>query len=364
VRTQDTVARLSGDELVVLIPGSPAAEPASTVADRLLRALHVPPLRSGHETVTASIGLAVSQPGDVAEGLLSDADAAMYRAKRHGGARWVLFGSEMREERQNRSVSEAQLRDALANDGLRVLYQPIVSLDDGHTIGAEALVRLRNADGRLLVPDDFIQTAEETGLVLPLGQRVLDHACRQPVRWVNATALEPFVAVNVSPRQLEESHMVTAVASALTASGLSGDRLRLEVTESALLDIGPAVRGTLNELRSMGVQIGVDDFGTGYASMAYVRNLPLDFVKIDKSYVAGMETDARDRAMVEATLTLSHSLGLRSVAEGIETQAHWDILRDLGCSEGQGFLFARPVRSSLVSSSGFCPAPAPPVAGP
>ena len=346
-RPNDTVARFAGDEFLVLTVGTSGGLPVA-LADRLLGALHEPPLRAGAGTVTASMGLAVSHEGVAPEQLLREADAAMYHAKRAGGARWELFGSRLRDELRYRRTAEQRLRKALACDGVRVLYQPVVDLADGRPVGAEALVRLRRSHGGLLAPATFIATAEECGLILPLGQRVLERACEQPLRWEHKSGHPWYVSVNVSPRQLAEADLVAEVTAALAAAALPGDRLRLEITESALLDVDPRVINILNELRAMGIRIGVDDFGTGYASMAYVRHLPLDFIKIDQSFVSGMHDDVHDLAMVEATLALSHRLGLESVAEGIETEAQWHQLRDLGCDAGQGLLFARPTTSELV----------------
>ena len=354
VRPNDTVARSAGDEFLVLtvgpISGSPVALP-----DQLLGALHQPALRVGDVTVTASIGLAVSYEGVAPEQLLREADAAMYHAKRAGGARWEWFGLRLRDEMRHRRTAELQLRKALSSGGVRVLYQRVVDLADGRPVGAESLVRLRQSHGglrrshsSLLSPAKFITTAEECGLVLPLGQEVLERACEQPLRWEHTSGYPWYVSVNVSPRQLAEADLVAEVTAALAAAGLPAHQLRLEITESALLNVSPRVLTILNELRALGIRIGVDDFGTGYASMAYVRHLPLDFIKIDQSFVSGMDHDVHDLAMVEATLTLSHRLGLESVAEGIETEAQWHQLRDLGCDAGQGFLFARPTSSRLV----------------
>jgi len=337
----------------VLTPGSSRGLPVVLrLADRLLGSLLDPPLRIDGETVTASMGLAVSHEGVQPERLLHEADAAMYRAKRTGRARWELFGPKLREELRHRRTTEQRLRRALAGDGVQVHYQSVVELVDGHVLGAEALVRLRRPNGSLQLPETFIPTAEECGLVLPLGQRVLERACDQPLRWQGKTGHPWFVSVNISPRQLAQADLVAEVTSALAAAALPGGQLRLEVTEMALLDVEPRVLDTLDQLRAMGVRIGVDDFGTGYASMSYVRHLPLDFLKIDQSFVSGMHDDPRALAMVEATLALSHRLGLRSVAEGIETEAQWAQLRDLGCDEGQGFLFAKPTSSELVCADG------------
>src|SRR5665648_436029 len=285
VRPNDTVARFAGDEFLVLTIGATSGLPVA-LADRLLGALHDPPLRAGAETVTASMGLAVSYEGVAPEQLLREADAAMYHAKRAGPARWELFGSRLRDELRYRRTAEQRLRKALAGDGVRVLYQPIVDLAAGRPVGAEALVRLQRSHGGLLAPATFIATAEECGLILPLGQRVLERACEQPLRWEHKSGHPWYVSVNVSPRQLAEADLVAEVTAALAAAALPGDRLRLEITESALLDVNPRVMNILDQLRAMGIRIGVDDFGTGYASMGYVRHLPLDFIKIDRSFLS------------------------------------------------------------------------------
>src|SRR5665648_189330 len=236
----DPLARFAGDEFLVLTIGATSGLPVA-LADRLLGALHDPPLRAGAETVTASMGLAVSYEGVAPEQLLREADAAMYHAKRAGRARWELFGSQLRDELRYRRTAEQRLRKALAGDGVRVLYQPIVDLADGRPVGAEALVRLQRSHGGLLSPATFIATAEECGLILPLGQRVLERACEQPLRWEHKSGHPWYVSVNVSPRQLAAADLVAEVTAALAAAALPGDRLRLEITESALLDVNPRV---------------------------------------------------------------------------------------------------------------------------
>jgi diguanylate cyclase (GGDEF)-like protein/PAS domain S-box-containing protein len=353
VRPGDTVARSAADEFLVVTAGTTGGPPvavALAMADRIMGSLLHPPLQARGEPVTASMGLTLSREGARPEQLIYEADAAMQRAKRAGRARWEVFGPELRNELRRQNTSEKRLRQALGSDGVRVLYQPIVDLNDGRAVGAEALVRLRRRNGSLLSPSMFIARAEESGLVVPLGRQVLEHACSQPLFWQARTGHPWFVSVNVSPRELVESDIVAEVTATLAAASLPGDQLHLEINELALLDIGPSVLDTLEQLHEMGVRIGVDDFGTGYASMSYVRRLPLDFIKIDQSFVSGVHDDLYDLAMVEATLALSHRLGLQSIAEGIETEAQRERLRDLGCEQGQGFLFAKPTTSEL-----FCP---------
>lgn len=350
-RPGDTVARFGGDEFLVLGPHIDDTSQAESLGQRLLEAMMTPFPSTHDQPVAASIGIALSDHAVTADQLVQQADVAMYRAKQDGGARLQVFGPQLREELRMRATNESQLRTALDHDGLQVHYQRVVDLRDNQPIGAEALVRIRQSDGSILQPASFISTAEETGLVLPLGRRVLAEACRQPLRWEAESRHRWYVSVNISPRQLKDTDLVGEVAADLRAAGLPGDRLRLEITESALIEVGPPVAEILNRLRGMGIQIGVDDFGTGYASMSYVRHLPLDFVKIDQSFVFGMLDDAHDMAMVEATLALARRLDLQSVAEGIETEAQASRLRELGCTEGQGFLFARPTPSNLICGS-------------
>lgn len=348
VRPGDTVARLAGDEFVVLakdISGPDALALAARVQATMDDVEAGPSPRS---RIGASIGLALSRPGLTAEQLLQQADAAMYQAKRKGGGRWEVFGPELRRRLQHRVTAERRLRDALLDGGVAVRYQPIVALDTGARIGAEALVRLRLADGRLIPPAAFIDVAEETGAVIQLGGTVLREACGQPQQWAQQSGGVWNVSVNVSPRQLAEPAFVDHVHEALEAAHLAPGQLHLEVTEEALMEIRPSLIATLLTLREIGVKIGVDDFGTGFASMSYVRHLPLDFIKVDRAFVAGMLDDAHDLAMVEATLALARRLNLRTVAEGIEHQSQWTTLLQLGCDEGQGYLFGRPEPSERV----------------
>ena len=347
-RRGDTVARWGGDEFLVLAPTLASAQQAKGLARRLLSAAMNPPLEVEGMQVTVSVGVALATRHATADRLVQEADAAMYRAKERGGGTWQLFGPELRRELQMRLSTEEILRNALDEERLRVHYQPVVNLASREMLGAEALVRIQAENGALLSPTAFISTAEDTGLIVPLGRRVLQDACRQPREWQSRTHHPCYVSVNVSPRQLKEADLTVHVRESLAESGLRPEDLRLEITESAFIEIGPSVTRILHVLRDMGVQVGVDDFGTGYASMSYIRHLPLDFVKIDRSFVSGMLTDAHDLAIVEATLALASRLDLHSIAEGIETEEQAERLDQLGCSAGQGYLFSRPLPSESV----------------
>jgi diguanylate cyclase (GGDEF)-like protein/PAS domain S-box-containing protein len=349
VRPGDVVARMGGDEFVVMVDDvvdtAVVTEIAARVRDSLSRAIRV-----AHRgiNVSCSIGIAVSDRPDPAA-LLQEADTALYRAKEKGRNRWELYDETMSVEARRRLDTEELLRTALDEDGLVLAYQPIVDLSDGRVTSVEALLRLRGSDGRLVAPGKFIEVAEETGLIVPVGAGVLDRACRQAARWrQDGRGAGMQVAVNVSPRQLGSPGLPSQVRATLAAWDLPGDHLCLELTENALIDAGFVVRSSLAELKEMGVSIAIDDFGTGWSSLAYLRRFPIDVVKIDRSFVSGLGIDAGDTEVVRAVVGLARALGLEVVAEGVETQAQRRALADLGCSLAQGYLFGRPVAADQL----------------
>jgi diguanylate cyclase (GGDEF)-like protein/PAS domain S-box-containing protein len=348
LRPTDTLARFGGDEFTALLEGVSDARHAMRVADRLGSALRAPFVIDDHQRfVTASVGVALSAGGDDAEALMRDADAAMYRAKELGKARCELFDQSMRERAVERLELEAGLRSALDNDELRLHYQPAVELSDGRIVGVEALLRWEHPELGLLAPDRFIPLAEQTGLIVPIGAWVLAEACRQLDEW---GLPDLWMAVNVSPRQLASDGLVDAVTSALGDVGLDPSRLWLEITESAVIGDPEAAVAKLHQLKSIGVKLAVDDFGIGYSSLANLRELlPVDALKIDRSFVSGVGANADDHAIVESVIGLARSLGLDAVAEGVETSDQASLLADLACSHAQGFHFARPLTPVAAS---------------
>jgi EAL domain-containing protein (putative c-di-GMP-specific phosphodiesterase class I) len=264
----------------------------------------------------------------------------MYQAKLIGGARAVVFDAALGVQVERRSTALRALQSALDERRVVAYYQPIVDLATGRAAGFEALARIAGDEGAVLSPTEFIPAAEESGLVVPLGAEVLGLACEEARRW-QAAGLS--IAVNLSARQFEPGTLPALVRETLERTGLDPNRLHLELTETAIIDLRRDIIEQLGHIRDLGVEIGLDDFGTGYASLTHLRRLPLTFVKIDQSFVAGLETDDEDRRIVAAVVDLATNLGLRSIAEGVETAGHLTRLRELGCDQAQGYLLGRPL---------------------
>ena len=350
------VARLGGDEFVVLQDGLRHPDEAERLALRLLDALARPHQVDGHEVACrASIGLFWSGGADGrdADAVIGDASIAMIEAKRAGGARHVMFEASMRERAARRADIEAQLRTALAEEQLFVVYQPVVGLNpDGstdHAAGVEALVRWQHPVRGLVPPFDFIGVAEECGLIDAIGDFVLERSCRDFMRWREqlGEAAPRLMAVNLSRAQLAQPDWTAKVAAILARSGMPAASLQLEVTESlAAQDEHIQVR--LHELKSLGIKLALDDFGTGYSSLSSLHLLPVDTVKIDRSFVCKADTSHHHRVLIEATVKVAQSLGMNTVAEGIETQAQADAVRAQSCAKGQGYFYSRPLASSAL----------------
>ena len=353
LRAGDTFGRLGGDEFVVICEGLSSPDDATLVAERIVRSLTGPfQLSAGEVFIAASVGVAIAHGGEPeAEQLLADADLAMYRAKERGRGRYTIYDESMRSRLTDRIAIENELRHALQRRELTVFYQPIVELEGSTIAGVEALVRWRHPERGLLGPAEFVGVAEETGLILPLGDFVLAEACGQLARWRGAGIGPPSLsmAVNVSIRQLEHAGFVDRVTTALNNAGLDPSALVLEVTESVLMD-DVTIVGQLSELRALGVQLAIDDFGTGYSSLDRLRRLPVATLKIDKSFVDELETAPAAEPLVAAMIAMAHRLGLGVIAEGVETEGQLHALRELGCGSAQGYLFSRPVPARTLAS--------------
>jgi diguanylate cyclase (GGDEF)-like protein/PAS domain S-box-containing protein len=349
LRPGDTVARLGGDEFTVLLDDIRDVSDATRVADRIQRELEMPFNVGGQEFFTsASIGIALSATGyERPEDILRDADTAMYKAKAQGKARHAMFDTGMHERAVVLLRMEADLRRAIERSELRVHYQPIVSLSTGRIAGVEALARWQHPTRGLVSPAEFIPMAEETGLILPIGRWVLGEACRQMVLWRDAFGVSyPLeVAVNLSGRQLALPDVVGQIGDVLRETGLEPSRLRLEITESVVMERPEMVSTMLQELRRIGVKLSIDDFGTGYSSLAYLQRFPADTLKIDRSFVSPMGSRGENSEIARTIVTIGHNLGMRVVAEGVETAEQMAQLRGLSCEGAQGFFISKPLTS-------------------
>jgi diguanylate cyclase (GGDEF)-like protein/PAS domain S-box-containing protein len=349
----ETVARFGGDEFVILCEDLVDEHEAVLIAERISRALARPIVLGGQElVVSASIGLAAGTGGSASpEALVRDADAAMYRAKEQGPGRCEVFDHAMRSRLLERLASETELRRAIDGDELRLFYQPIVAIADGSVHAVEALVRWEHPVRGLVGPDEFIPIAEDSGLILGLGRWVLAEACRQAAEWRAAwgDASAPAVSVNLSARQLADRDLVEYVAATLSESGLAPERLGLEITETLLMHEVDAAIETLRALRALGVSLHLDDFGTGYSSLSYLKRFPLDGLKLDRSFIAGLGANTQESAIVAAVIEMARALGMTVIAEGVETEEQLASLRDLGCELAQGYYFARPMPARVAA---------------
>jgi diguanylate cyclase (GGDEF)-like protein/PAS domain S-box-containing protein len=349
VRPGDTVARFGGDEFIVLAEGLHTPSEVAGLAERITGELGKPVKLGTHEvTPGASIGIAVTDdPQALAEHLIRDADLAMYRAKELGGSRFTMFDETMRLHAVARLDMEADLRRAIDMSELRVHYQPILDFD-GTIVAVEALARWEHPIRGLIGPADFIPLAEETGLVVPVGAAVLREACARVAHWRAAIAPSLRVSVNLSSRQLAEPGIVEFVEQTMIETGLEPDALCLEITETSLTADAPTTAARLADLRGLGVRLAIDDFGTGYSSLLYLRRFPVQLLKLDRFFVAGVCDERDDNEILRAIIGLAHALGMRAVAEGVESREQLDALAVLGCDFVQGFYWSPPVPSTTM----------------
>jgi diguanylate cyclase (GGDEF)-like protein/PAS domain S-box-containing protein len=348
MREGDTVARLGGDEFVMLITGKRDPNDVALVLERMLADISQPwSIPQGDFTFTCSMGVALyPDDGDRAEILLKHADSAMYRAKETGRNNFQFFTAQLNAFITERLELENKLRRALERQQFDLNYQPRIDMHTGCIIGAEALIRWQDSEQQTIAPSRFIPVAEEIGLIVPIGKWVLRTACAQNKAWQNA-GLQPFVvSVNVSARQFRQDDLVRTISEVLRETGLDARYLEIELTESAVMHDAEQFVAMLNELNDLGVQIAIDDFGTGYSSLSYLKRFPVDRLKVDRSFVQDIATDADDATIVRAIIALGHNLGLKVVAEGVETEQQLQFLRENRCDELQGYLYGRPLAAA------------------
>jgi len=345
VRATDTVCRLGGDEFVILLSQVAHEQDAAVSAEKLLQTLRKPCLLNGHELhVTASIGIVV-HPGDgtAVEALLQNADSAMYEAKNRGRNNYQFYRSELNSSASERQALESELRHAIERRELKLDYQPIVHLSTGAIAGVEALVRWRHPTLGLILPNLFISIAEESGLIVPIGNWVLREACRQAKFWHDAGLPDIRLAVNISAVELRSKEFVAGVAAILAETGFDPHCLELELTETFLMQDSSSTSLVLDAIKALGVQLALDDFGTGYSSLSYMSRFPIDTLKVDRSFVRDLTLHATDASVVSAVINMGKSLHMRVVAEGVEALDQVEFLKAHGCPEAQGYHFSRPV---------------------
>jgi diguanylate cyclase (GGDEF)-like protein len=354
IREGDIVARLGGDEFAILLDGISNATEASTMARRIQDRLSSPFNLSGHEVfTTTSIGIALSSTGyDHPENILRDADTAMYRAKAQGKACYEVFDKGMHTHAVYLLQMENDLRRALDREEFRVVYQPIVALDNGQLAGFEALIRWQHPERGFVNPADFIPLAEDTGLIVPIGLWILRKACRQLAKWQWQVAgnRDLFMSVNLSSKQVAQPGLVTEIQDILEETDLEAKQIKLEITESAVMGNAEMSARLLKRLKALGVQLSIDDFGTGYSSLGYLHRFPVNTLKIDRSFVGRIGEAAENIEIVRTIVSLAENMGMEVVAEGVETLSQLTQLRSLNCRYGQGYLFSRPIDAESVTA--------------
>jgi diguanylate cyclase (GGDEF)-like protein len=347
LRGGDIVARLGGDEFAILLERVADARETAMVAERVQEAIQTPMVISGYDwTATASIGVVLSSSAnEQPEYLLRSADMAMYRAKHQGRARYELYDRGQHAQALSRLQTESDLRRAVEREEFVLHYQPVISISTGTIVGVEALVRWQHFERGLIPPNNFIPVAEETGLIVQIGRWVLQHAIQDMGRLEKdgAAPADFTLAVNLSAREFAQIDLVRTVADALSASRLSPSRLHLEITESVIFSQQILAMDMVAELKALGVRIHIDDFGTGYSSLSYLQRLPVDAIKIDRSFVRAIEVESRSRHVVQSLVSLARGIGLEAVAEGVNSAGQLEMLRSMQCTSAQGFFFSKPV---------------------
>jgi diguanylate cyclase (GGDEF)-like protein len=340
VRSEDMVARLGGDEFAVVQVSSTQTSDVSALAARLIEVVGAPYDLDGHQVIVgASIGIAIAPTdSDKPDSLMKSADLALYRAKADGGGAFRFFEAAMDARMQARHALELDLRKAIVNSEFELYYQPIVDVKTERITSCEALIRWHHPERGMISPVEFIPVAENTGLIVPLGEWVIRQACAQAARWPEHVT----VAVNLSPAQFKSRNLLPTVVSALATTGLLANRLELEITELVLLQDNDGAFAILRQLRDLGIRIAMDDFGTGYSSLGYLRSFPFDKIKIDQSFIQDLANKEDSIAIIRAVVGLSSSMGITTTAEGVETKEQLARLTTEGCDEVQGFLFSPP----------------------
>ena len=354
VRPGDTLSRFGGDEFIVLLEGVTSEDVPNRVAEGILEALRKPvALSDGHEVVaTMSIGIAFSTEGKSRDDLLHDADVAMYRAKDRGrGGQFATFDVKAMATRSSERIDlQTELHRALERGEMEVYYQPLISLSDRRVVGAEALIRWNHPRHGTLLPAQFIELAEDTGLILPIGRTVIEQACRQARAWHDALNVTVEIGVNLSARQFQQINLAEDIEEILRSTGVNPSQLLLEITETLAMDDVDLTEAILCKLHTLGARVAIDDFGTGHSSLGYLARFPVDVVKIDQSFVREIEHDPVKSAIVSAVVALSMAIGSTTIVEGVETLAQLEHVRALGCEVAQGFYFARPMTAAAFGN--------------